>query len=46
LLMRGGGFMVDVERRVTYFEYCGEVNTEKVLFWLNCIVRIQILIKL
>ncbi|MEM0058115.1 MAG: pyruvate kinase alpha/beta domain-containing protein [Candidatus Bathyarchaeia archaeon] len=24
--------MVDVERRVTYFEYCGEVNTEKVLF--------------
>ncbi|MEM0191555.1 MAG: pyruvate kinase alpha/beta domain-containing protein [Candidatus Korarchaeum sp.] len=25
-------FMVDVERKVTYFEYCGEVNTEKVLF--------------
>ncbi|MEM1551686.1 MAG: pyruvate kinase alpha/beta domain-containing protein [Candidatus Bathyarchaeia archaeon] len=24
--------MVDVERKVTYFEYCGEVNTEKVLF--------------
>ncbi len=23
--------MVDVERKVTYFEYCGEVNTEKVL---------------
>ncbi len=24
--------MVDFERKVTYFEYCGEVNTEKVLF--------------
>ncbi len=29
--------MVDVERKVTYFEYCGEVNTEKVL----CLVKLH-----
>ncbi|GAY26308.1 hypothetical protein ATG_15110 [Desulfurococcaceae archaeon AG1] len=24
-------FMVDIERKVTYFQYCGEANTEKLL---------------